>query len=338
MAHFTSLPPELLIHVLSFLPLPSLISIPRLSKQLKSFFEEDQNATVIWRNVCVLHGLIGFSKPIAEGKTSDSTSEPPRREWGRWSEWLQNGGNDGAVASDVRWSDVAALYSEQSLGHANDWKGLGAYSDTYNLRRNSSDTVKRRVEIHRSWSGELHSDVKRYAAEQALFAPNSRSHMATLQRAMLAAKKYQLEGEKDAHSVPAPRILTDSDDEAEFYLPESPSSSPSRSSDEQEPHDVDLQIRQAKLALGINPAYPFRRDVEMALLRLGKKVLRETTGPFLELAESFIPSGANVHRIKVDERSGFVITTTRNGGLVVRDIETGEMLWCLPAVRVFDHK
>jgi hypothetical protein len=45
-----------------------------------------------------------------------------------------------------------------------------------------------------------------------------------------------------------------------------------------------------------------------------------------------VPSMKNVHRIKVDERNGFMLTTHRDGGLVVADIQTKEILWCLPKV------
>ena len=39
-----------------------------------------------------------------------------------------------------------------------------------------------------------------------------------------------------------------------------------------------------------------------------------------------------MHRIKVDEDIGIVITTHKTGGLNVRDIETDELLWALPPV------
>ena len=41
-----------------------------------------------------------------------------------------------------------------------------------------------------------------------------------------------------------------------------------------------------------------------------------------------------VHRIKVDESAGFIITTSRRGGLAVTDINTDELLWSLPEVRI----
>jgi hypothetical protein len=43
-----------------------------------------------------------------------------------------------------------------------------------------------------------------------------------------------------------------------------------------------------------------------------------------------------VHRIKVDERNGFFLTTGRLGGLVVRDVESKKVLWELPKVGSFD--
>ena len=42
-----------------------------------------------------------------------------------------------------------------------------------------------------------------------------------------------------------------------------------------------------------------------------------------------------VHRIKVDESAGFIITTSRRGGLAVTDINTDELLWSLPEVCLF---
>ncbi|KAF6753758.1 hypothetical protein DFP72DRAFT_813928 [Ephemerocybe angulata] len=103
----STLPPELLIHVISYLELPSLTLIPLLSKAFRRFFTEAQNEVVIWRNVCVLHGLVYTSSK------DGSNSEPPRREWGRWRDWKAN-----FVAG-----------------------------------------IKHRVEVHRSWCGELPSII-----------------------------------------------------------------------------------------------------------------------------------------------------------------------------------
>jgi hypothetical protein len=40
-----------------------------------------------------------------------------------------------------------------------------------------------------------------------------------------------------------------------------------------------------------------------------------------------------VHRIKVDEKAGIILTTSQVGGLLVRDLESDEVLWELPVVR-----
>ena len=42
----------------------------------------------------------------------------------------------------------------------------------------------------------------------------------------------------------------------------------------------------------------------------------------------------DVHRIKVDEQHSLVMTTHEYGGLTVFDLETTEVLWKLPRVRV----
>ncbi|EDR04773.1 uncharacterized protein LACBIDRAFT_303972 [Laccaria bicolor S238N-H82] len=46
-----------------------------------------------------------------------------------------------------------------------------------------------------------------------------------------------------------------------------------------------------------------------------------------------------VHRIKVDELAGFIITTSQSGGLAVTDINTDQLLWSLPEtyVRAYAH-
>ncbi|KAK0213128.1 hypothetical protein DFS33DRAFT_1286692 [Desarmillaria ectypa] len=45
----------------------------------------------------------------------------------------------------------------------------------------------------------------------------------------------------------------------------------------------------------------------------------------------------DVHRIKVDEWAGIIITTYRNGGLAVADIATNRVLWSLPSLHVVPH-
>lgn len=41
-----------------------------------------------------------------------------------------------------------------------------------------------------------------------------------------------------------------------------------------------------------------------------------------------------VHRIKIDEKAGLIMTTSAVGGLVVRDLESDKVLWELPVVRL----
>lgn len=45
----------------------------------------------------------------------------------------------------------------------------------------------------------------------------------------------------------------------------------------------------------------------------------------------------DVHRIKVDEQVGIIITTHQYGGLCVRDLDTDEILWGLPRVSAHEH-
>lgn len=46
----------------------------------------------------------------------------------------------------------------------------------------------------------------------------------------------------------------------------------------------------------------------------------------------------DVCRIKVDEERGIVVTTHDTGGLAVRDMDTGEVLWSLPQVSTINTK
>ncbi|KZP28040.1 hypothetical protein FIBSPDRAFT_947948 [Athelia psychrophila] len=48
-------------------------------------------------------------------------------------------------------------------------------------------------------------------------------------------------------------------------------------------------------------------------------------------------SGSTVHRIKIDENRGLVITTLEHGGVVVNDLDKNEVLWSLPQSHVVDY-
>ncbi|KAH7868255.1 uncharacterized protein C8R40DRAFT_1074951 [Lentinula edodes] len=45
---------------------------------------------------------------------------------------------------------------------------------------------------------------------------------------------------------------------------------------------------------------------------------------------SYAGSGSKVHRIKVDEQAGFILTSFRDGGLLVNDLVDDQVLWSLP--------
>jgi hypothetical protein len=46
----------------------------------------------------------------------------------------------------------------------------------------------------------------------------------------------------------------------------------------------------------------------------------------------YTSTGTFVHRIKVDESAGYILTTKSNGGLAVTDLESDSLLWYLPEV------
>ncbi|KAJ3746772.1 hypothetical protein DFH05DRAFT_981227 [Lentinula detonsa] len=54
---------------------------------------------------------------------------------------------------------------------------------------------------------------------------------------------------------------------------------------------------------------------------------------------SYPSSGSKVHRIKVDEKAGIIITSFRDGGLCVSDLTDNQVLWSLPKpyVKQFAH-
>ena len=65
-----------------------------------------------------------------------------------------------------------------------------------------------------------------------------------------------------------------------------------------------------------------RHLIEKAWLGQGPSKIRKYTA-----------TGQAVHRIKVDERAGFITTTSQQGGLDVTDLEANELLQYLPKAR-----
>lgn len=57
------------------------------------------------------------------------------------------------------------------------------------------------------------------------------------------------------------------------------------------------------------------------------------SGKALSTLTQYSSTGTFVHRIKVDELAGYILTTKLNGGLVVTDLEDDAILWSLPEVR-----
>ncbi|KAF5320276.1 hypothetical protein D9611_011313 [Ephemerocybe angulata] len=287
----STLPPELLIHVLSYLELPSLILIPLLSKAFHQFFTEAQNEVVIWCNACVLHSVIYTSSK------DGSTSEPPRREWGRWRNWKAN--FVAGSPTEVDWTQVFELYGDESFNGTDifpdkaDWKAL----------------IQRRVEMHRSWCGELPSSITRYRADEVVFSErNIWSHMAKFQHAFDVAEQWRVNhnGVSDA----AMTALSTRD-----------------------------TLHESTSARGVMDRIKAFLRIGVELTLLEEKAMMAATGLTLErfrdnsmvsVIGMMVPSVRNVRRIKVDERNGFFLTTQIDGGLIVSDISTSQMLWCTP--------
>ncbi|RXW18351.1 hypothetical protein EST38_g7513 [Candolleomyces aberdarensis] len=305
----TALPPELLIHILSHLDVQSLVAVQLLSKIFDALFKDPLNENVIWRNACVIHGLIGFAQSCEASTPSpprESTqpqavqdgnlgSEPPRREWGRWREWVERrelGGLKGE-ATDVVWSDVLDLYSSQSF--------VGLSTDV-----NWKAFFKRRLEIHRSFIGQLPSQIICYKDIDSCSAidpdPNDKdSYIAKIRRIYEAL--IRIADERRKRPRPRPTIRTWAGVARGEFI-----------SDRVEvPEDT---------------AAPSETALTDALL-----------ARFLRTLHRLLPTNEKVHRIKVDERNGFFLTTTRVGGLVVRDMESEKVLWELPKtyVRAYAH-
>ncbi|TEB26672.1 hypothetical protein FA13DRAFT_1816688 [Coprinellus micaceus] len=301
----SSLPTELWIQVFSYLPVPSLVVVSCVSKGFHAFFNDPQNGTPIWRNACLLHGLVSFS--IIDSDVDGHATiaeEPPRREWGRWRDWERKK-HAYSHHGEVKWSDALDVYSEQSLVGALDsgvdWKGL----------------VKRRLAVNRSWFGQLPSDVVRYEADEPRFSgPASKSYLAILHQAMVLAGSVP----PDEWSREDVEQLTD--DELQ-----SPSEMLKR------------RLKKIKAVLGFPKDYdqPLSANTAHDLLMMETQWVEMLRFELPKTIGKVVPSMKNVHRIKIDERNGFMLTTHRDGGLVVADIQTKEILWCLPKNYVHEY-
>ncbi|RXW18347.1 hypothetical protein EST38_g7514 [Candolleomyces aberdarensis] len=275
-----------------------------VSKHFDALFKDPLNESVIWRNACVIHGLIGFARPCETSSPSNTTqpqavqegkvgSEPPRREWGRWREWAEKltglGGLKGE-ATDVVWSDVLDLCSSQSF--------IGLSTDV-----NWKAFFKRRLEIHHAFIGQLPSDIICYKNIDSSSDPDPNdgdSYLSKIRRIYEALIRIQGERKK---RPPLRPVRTWASVASFDTVPET--------SDEEE-----------------GTADPSETALTDTLL-----------SRFIHTLYQLLPTNESVHRIKVDERNGFFLTTSRVGGLVVRDMESKKVLWELPKsyVRPYAH-
>ncbi|KAF5320257.1 hypothetical protein D9611_011309 [Ephemerocybe angulata] len=265
-----TLPPELLIHILSNLPVPDLVVVPRLSKYFSTLFTEPQNEILIWRNACHLHGLIG------------NGNEPPRREWGRWHDWRnQPSEMVREIDQDAEWAAAMDIYSSQSL------LGSGISDDEVNWKT----LLKRRLEIHRAWAGELPSDTVRYHLED-LGRPNRRKPT-FLEVGATIEEMGELEDNTD------------------------------------DPFFVQL-LRTASEALGIDPNSLSTDSEKVGLVGIVAALPHVLCNVLDHEFDSLVPSAKHIDRMKVDERNSYIVSTQSDGGLIVTDITSKEILWCLP--------
>jgi hypothetical protein len=65
-------------------------------------------------------------------------------------------------------------------------------------------------------------------------------------------------------------------------------------------------------------------------VRLQYQIERSWLGMGPSALTTHLHIGTDVHRLKVDEQRGFIITTHQEGGLCVSDITEQVILWALP--------
>lgn len=192
-------------------------------------------------------------------------------------------------------------------------------------------TVKRRLEIHRSFIGQLPSDLLIYGGSSSIgTGPNgddiadsdnkhNGSYLARIRRVYEALQRIQSQKKKQREEEEKKQrllrksyaqVLTDPAPHPAAVLN---SNMNDEARDSEEPFSV-----------------PDSRNPEAT------RVLTDTQlSRYLNVFGALVPAKDQVHRIKVDERNGFFLVTNRSGGLVVRDVESGSVLWDLPKVCFF---
>lgn len=70
-------------------------------------------------------------------------------------------------------------------------------------------------------------------------------------------------------------------------------------------------------------------DMDFCLVQRRMEIEKSWSGKGLSRLRELSSTGETVHRLKVDESAGLVITTHREGGLRVTDLWRDEVLWSL---------
>ncbi|TFK24346.1 hypothetical protein FA15DRAFT_756614 [Coprinopsis marcescibilis] len=143
-SQLVELPPELLLQILSYLPLPAISAVQRTCKSLRNLSGETYGANegTIYRKAARLHGLVppGARGAVAVRQNDGDGLSPDVLDPEAFE---TDGGVDG-------W------YSKQSL------TGVGTDDGVIGWKA----FCKRRAEIYRSWSGQAASNVLRYYPRQ----------------------------------------------------------------------------------------------------------------------------------------------------------------------------
>ncbi|KAJ2912015.1 hypothetical protein MD484_g8399, partial [Candolleomyces efflorescens] len=202
------------------------------------------------------------------------------------------------------------------------------------LFRNPLNEIKRRIEISRSFVGELPSDIICYkdpftSAADAdvddddlavlLNDTNDTSHLARLRRiynALLRIRTLRNEVPPDPpHPVWGVESASDDDDseDDELIIEDDDEEEDDDGDDDSGMQDDENDNEESNAEYNPQPTL-----TPLLLTR------------YVHTLSTLISPLDKVHRIKVDERNGFFICTSASGGLVVRDLEEGRVVWELP--------
>ncbi|KAH9917540.1 uncharacterized protein B0H18DRAFT_913396 [Fomitopsis serialis] len=87
-----------------------------------------------------------------------------------------------------------------------------------------------------------------------------------------------------------------------------------------------------------NPTYPLVNTTSWKqYCQLCLDLDRNWAGQGEVIPRTYCTKNADVHRVKVDEDRGLLFTSHETGGIIVTDLESGEILWTLPQNYVRTH-